>query len=103
VNVAPTSHTWLENDGCQEGSRSAGILSRFHPVICWDWYRLRHRRDDEPIADICDVALKKYKNLCAIDISAYVGDTAALMVRSNASRFCASKVTNSTFHFLGRI
>jgi len=48
-----------------------------------DWYRLRHSRYDEPIADLCDILIKKYPNFRAIDIGANIGDTAALIVRSS--------------------
>jgi FkbM family methyltransferase len=48
-----------------------------------DWHRLRHRRYDEPVADLCALLLKKYPRLCVIDIGANIGDTAALMAKSS--------------------
>lgn len=57
-----------------------------HPL---DWARLRHRNYDEPIKDICSLLVKKYPDLCVIDIGANVGDTAALaMVTPRVSVLC---------------
>lgn len=47
-----------------------------------DWHRLRHRRYDEPIAEIAELLRRKYRTPAMIDIGANVGDTAALMARS---------------------
>jgi FkbM family methyltransferase len=47
-----------------------------------DWRRLRHRRFDEPIAEVAELLRRKYCAPTMIDIGANVGDTAALMVRS---------------------
>jgi FkbM family methyltransferase len=62
------------------------VLPRGHRL---DWYRLRHRRYDEPVSDLCSILLKKYPELYVIDIGANVGDTAALMVKNtNVSVLC---------------
>ena len=54
-----------------------------------DWYRLRHRRYDEPIADVCRIIAEKYSEASFIDIGANVGDTAALMaVSARVSVLC---------------
>lgn len=54
-----------------------------------DWYRLRHRRFDEPVSDLCALLLKKHLELRVIDIGANVGATAALMLKdSNVSVLC---------------
>lgn len=51
-----------------------------------DWYRFRHRRYDEPVADLCAVLAAKYGSFEAIDIGANVGTTAALMAREGRVR-----------------
>jgi FkbM family methyltransferase len=48
-----------------------------------DWHRFRHRRYDEPIAEIAELLRRKYGAPAMIDIGANVGDTAALMARSS--------------------
>jgi FkbM family methyltransferase len=47
-----------------------------------DWRRLRHRRYDEPVAEVAELLRRKYGAPTMIDIGANVGDTAALMARS---------------------
>jgi FkbM family methyltransferase len=49
-----------------------------------DWYRIHHRRYNEPIADLCKLLVGKHSELYVIDIGANIGDTAALMAQSTS-------------------